>query len=74
MLDCAQLRIESLRHNVRQNHHHQDLQPASNQQRSAAPLRSPVFNDCGPYSGPIAAAFHNPTRVALFQLTVSLII
>lgn len=64
MLDCAQLRIESLRHNVRQNHHQDNLPPAHNQLRSAAPI--PVFNDCGP----IASAFHNPTRVALFQLTV----
>jgi len=51
MIDCAQIRLELLRHHVRQNH--QDNLPAAQE----------------PLYGPIASAFHNPTRVALFQLT-----
>lgn len=54
MIDCAQIRLELLRHHVRQNNH-QDNLPREEQQQ---------------LYGPIASAFHNPTRVALFQLTV----
>lgn len=69
MIDCAQIRLELLRHHVRQNHHQDNLPHAPQPQQPARTSTRPpvVFSECGP----ISAAFHNPTRVALFQLTVS---
>jgi hypothetical protein len=60
MIDCAQIRLENLRHHVRQSHH-QDNLPAQ-----SARNRQPL-NECGP----IVTAFNNQTRIALFQLTVN---
>jgi hypothetical protein len=71
MIDCAQLRLELLRHHVRQNHHQDNLHAQSIQQQAARTAnQSPVFSDFGP----ISAAFNNSARTVLFQLTVCFLV
>ncbi|KAI6215810.1 hypothetical protein M3Y94_00428600 [Aphelenchoides besseyi] len=70
MIDCAQIRLETLRHHVKQNHLRQQHRNSNVSQTSTRSSRPPVqlpenIDDCGP----VAAAFHPNQRVALFQLT-----
>ncbi|KAI6202305.1 hypothetical protein M3Y96_00934100 [Aphelenchoides besseyi] len=70
MIDCAQIRLETLRHHVKQNHLRQQHRNSNASQTSTRSSRPPVqlpenIDDCGP----VAAAFHPNQRVALFQLT-----